>query len=270
MSKESLYPARRRAEILDFLRDRGQASITELATEFGVSDDTVRRDVETLATQGSVDRTHGGVTISQEDRLNAVIPFFKRIHANAEAKDAIARAAAALIDEGQSVIINGGTTTLALAKHLATKRGLTVVTNSLPLPPEMYSRGARELYVIGGAYRLRSQVTIGPVVLSDGAGLPRAIHADWAIIGVGGVTDEGTVWTSSLPEAGMMRSMMDCASHTLLLADSTKFGKREFAEVADLTANTTLVTDRRPSQVLLDRAAEVGATVVVADETPTD
>ncbi|HML51609.1 MAG TPA: DeoR/GlpR family DNA-binding transcription regulator [Propionicimonas sp.] len=270
MSKESLYPARRRAEILEFLRDRGQASIAELATEFGVSDDTVRRDVETLATQGSVDRTHGGVTITQEDRLNAVIPFFKRIHANADAKDAIARAAVAHIDEGQSVVINGGTTTLALAKHLSAKRGLTVVTNSLPLPPEMYSRGAREIYLIGGAYRLRSQVTIGPVVLSDGAGRPRAIHADWAIIGVGGVTDEGTVWTSSLPEAGMMRSMMDCASHTLLLADSSKFGKREFAEVGDLAANTTLVTERRPGRALLDRAAEVGATVVVAGEDEAD
>lgn len=266
MSKESLYPARRRGEILDFLRDRGQASIGELAAEFGVSDDTVRRDVEALATQGSVERTHGGVTISQEDRLNVILPFFKRVHANAEAKDAIGRTAAALIDEGQSVVINGGTTTLALAKHLATKRGLTVVTNSLPLPQEMYSRGARELYVIGGSYRMRSQVTIGPVVLSDGAGTPRAIHADWAIIGVGGVTEEGTVWTSSLPEAGMMRSMMDCATHTLLLADSTKFGKREFAEVADLSPQTTLVTDLKPSQALLDRAAEVGARVIVADK----
>lgn len=270
MSKESLYPARRRAEILEFLRDRGQASITELATEFGVSDDTVRRDVEALATKGSVDRTHGGATISPEDRLSAVIPFVKRVNTNAEAKDAIAQAAAALIDEGQSVVINGGTTTLALAKHLATKRGLTVVTNSLPLPPEMYSRGAREIYLIGGAYRLRSQVTIGPVVLSDGAGRPRAIHADWAIIGVGGVTDEGTVWTSSLPEAGMMRAMMDCASHTLLLADSSKFGKREFAEVGDLAANTTLVTEHRPSRALLDHAAEVGAAVVVAGEDDSD
>ncbi len=270
MSKESLYPARRRAEILEFLRDRGQASIAELAAEFDVSDDTVRRDVETLASQGSVERTHGGVTITQEDRLNAVIPFFKRIHTNEDAKDAIARAAVAHIEEGQSVVINGGTTTLALAKHLSAKRGLTVVTNSLPLPPEMYSRGAREIYLIGGAYRLRSQVTIGPVVLSDGAGRPRAIHADWAIIGVGGVTDEGTVWTSSLPEAGMMRSMMDCASHTLLLADSSKFGKREFAEVGDLATNTTLVTERQPSKALLDRAAEVGATVIVAGETASD
>lgn len=266
MSKESLYPARRRAELLEFIRDRGQASIRELAAEFRVSEDTVRRDVDDLASQGAVDRTHGGVTISPDDRFNDVVPFVKRMDAQATAKDAIARVAASLIEEGQSVMVYGGTTTLALAKYLAPKRGLTVVTNNLALPQELYSRGVREIYVLGGSYRLRSQVTIGPVALSDGTGKPRSIHATWAIIGVGGVSEEGTVWTSSIPEAGMMREMMDCASRTLLLADSTKFGKREFAEVADLSANTTLITDKRPSQALLDHAAEVGARVIVTSE----
>lgn len=266
MTKESLYPARRRAEMLEHLRDRGQASIHELATEFGVSEDTVRRDVETLASQGSVERTHGGVTISPDDRFNDVVPFVKRIDAQAAAKDEIARVAAALIEEGQSMIVYGGTTTLALAKYLAPKRGLTVVTNNLALPQELYSRGVREIYVLGGSYRLRSQVTIGPVALSDGTGKPRSIHAHWAIIGVGGVSEEGTVWTSSLPEAGMMREMMDCATRTLLLADSSKFGKQEFAEVADLSPNTTLITEKRPSQTLLDRAAEVGARVIITSE----
>ncbi|MFT4110816.1 DeoR/GlpR family DNA-binding transcription regulator [Propionicimonas sp.] len=266
MTKESLYPARRRAEMLEFLRDRVQASIHELADEFGVSEDTIRRDVEALATQGSVDRTHGGVTISPDDRLNPVVPFGKRIDAQAAAKDEIARAAASLIEEGQSVIIYGGTTTLAMAKYLAPKRGLTVVTNNLPLPHELYTRGARDIYVLGGSYQPRSQVAIGPVALSDGAGTPRSIHAHWAIIGVGGVSDEGTVWTSSLPEAGMMHSMMECASRTLLLADSSKFGRQEFAEVSGLSPTTTLITDKRPSQALLDRAAEAGARVVVTAE----
>lgn len=263
MTKESLYPARRRAEMLEFLRERGQASIHELSGEFGVSADTVRRDVELLALQGSVDRTHGGVTISPDDRPNTVVPFGKRIASQAEAKDEIARAAADLLEEGESVIINGGTTTLALAKYLALKRGITVVTNNLPMLPELYSRGVREIYVLGGSYRLRSQVTIGPVVLSDGTGKPRSIHADWAIIGIGGLSDEGTVWTSSLPEAGMMRAMMDCASRTMLLADSTKFGRREFAEVCELSESTTLVTERELSPQLRERAGEVGARVIV-------
>lgn len=264
---QNLYPARRRTELLELLRDRGQASISEVAAAFGVSDDTVRRDVEALAAEGKVERTHGGVTLLPAGALmNASIPFTRRLDVNTGAKDAIARAAAALVEEGQSVIINGGSTTLALAKHLGPKHGLTVVTNNLALPQELHTHGAREIYVLGGTYRLRSQVTIGPVALADGSGKARSIHTDWALIGVGAVSDDGTVWTSSLPEATMMRSMMDCASKTLILADSTKFGHREFAEVADLSDRTTLITDRTPSKALLEQAAEAGAEVIVADQ----
>ena len=268
MASQSNYPARRRAEVLDLLRQRGQASIHELAVEFGVSEDTVRRDVDELAAQGSVERTHGGVTISPEDRLNINLPFGRRIVAQAAAKDAIAKAAAGLVQEGQTLFINGGTTTLAMAKYLAPTRGITVVTNNLPLPEELYTRGAREVYVLGGSFRLRSQVTIGPVVLADGAGSFGALHADWAFIGVGGVSDDGVVSTTSLPEAGMMRGMMDSASHSVLLADSTKFGRKQFAEVGGLNANTTLITEARPSQALLDHAAEVAARVIITSEEP--
>lgn len=265
MSTQSLYPARRRAELLEFLRDRGQASITELADNFQVSDDTVRRDVEALAREGKVERTHGGVTLLPGGALlNASIPFNRRLNVHQDAKDAIARAAAALVQEGQSVMINGGSTTLALARYLGPKRSLAIVTNNLALPQELYTRGAREVYVLGGTYRLRSQVTIGPVTVADGGGSPRSIHVDWAMIGVGAVSDDGAVWTGSLPEASMMRAMMDCADHTLLLADSSKFGKREFAEVADLSARTTLITEKQPGTTLTERAAEVSAQIIVA------
>lgn len=266
MAPPNLYPARRRAELLEFLRDKGQASIGEVAAAFGVSDDTVRRDVEALAAERKVERTHGGVSLLPGGTLiNAAVPFTRRLDVNTSAKDAIARAAAALVQEGQSVIINGGSTTLALARHLGPKHGLTVVTNNLALPQELYTYGAREVHVLGGTYRLRSQVTVGPVAMADGSGKARSIHADWALIGVGAVSDEGTVWTNSLPEANMMRAMMDSASRTLILADSTKFGHREFAEVADLSDRTTLITDRTPGKALLDRAAEAGAEVLIAE-----
>ena len=266
MGRKNMYPARRRAELLDYLRDRGQASISELAAAFDVSDDTVRRDVETLAGEAKVERTHGGVTLLPGGSLlNASVPVTRRVDVNPSAKDAIARTAAAMIEEGQSVLINGGSTTLALAKHLGPKRGLTVVTNNLALPQELYTQGTREIYVLAGTYRLRSQVTIGPVELADGSGRARSIHTDWALIGIGAVSDEGTLWTSSLPEASMMRSMMDSAARNLILADSTKFGQREFAEVADLSERTTLITDRAPRGALADKAAEVGARIIVAD-----
>ena len=165
-----------------------------------------------LASQSAVERTHGGVTISPDDRFTDVVPFVKRIDAQSrrQGRDRT----------GRCHLHRRGPEHDHLRRHHhprpgqapRPKRGLTVVTNNLALPQELYSRGVREIYVLGGSYRLRSQVTIGPVALSDGTGKPRSIHANWAIIGVGGVSDDGTVWTSSLPEAGMMREMMDCAT----------------------------------------------------------
>lgn len=266
MSRQNLYPAKRRAELLEYLRDRGQASIAEVAAAFCVSDDTVRRDVESLAGEGKVERTHGGVSLLPGGALvNATVPFARRLEVNQDAKDAIARAAAGFLADGQSVLINGGSTTLALARHIGSKPGLTVVTNNLALPAELHSRGTREVYVLGGTYRLRSQVTIGPVVLADSLGVPRAIHADWAVISVGAVAVDGSLWTASLPEASMMRAMMECAQHTLLLADSSKFGVREFAEVGQLSSSTTLITERAPDAALVAHAEEVGARIVVTE-----
>ncbi len=264
--REGSYPARRQAELLDYLRDRGYASIGEMASEFGVSQDTIRRDVDAMALQGSVERTYGGVSLSREGGMESIVPFMNRIDDQAAAKDEIARVAVSLMGDGQSMIIYGGTTTLALANHLESMRGITVVTNNLVLPQELHSRGVQDIYVLGGSYRRRSQVNIGPVALSDGSGKPRAIHTNWAIIGVGGVSNDGMVWTSSLPEAGMMREMMGCADHTLLLADSSKFEKTEFAEVARLSARTTLITEKSPPRALVELAAEVGSRIIITSE----
>lgn len=248
--------------MLDLLRHRGQSTIADLAAEFQVSEDTVRRDLEELASQGAIRRTHGGATLDETDQVH--LPFARRLEEHAVGKDRIARAAAALIQESQTVFVNGGTTTLAMARHLADVRGLVVVTNNLRLPERLYSRGAREVYLIGGMFRLRSLVTIGPVALSDGLGNFCPVHADVAFIGVGGVADDGVISTTSLPEAGMMRAMMDSAGHAVILADASKFGRTQFAQVCSLNERTTLVTDEVPGDALRTRIADAGARLIVA------
>lgn len=266
MSRTASFPARRRSELLELLRHRGQATIKELAQEFDVSEDTIRRDLDDWASQGLLERNHGGASLPTADRLNIAPPFGRRLDAQADAKSVIARAASSLIAEGETLFINGGTTTLALAKHLAGVRGITVVTNNLPLPEHLYAAGAREVYVLGGSFRVRSLVTIGPVALPDGNGGVQTLHADTAFIGVGGVSADGTVTTTSLPEAGMMRAMMAASNRTILLADSTKFGVTQFAEICQLSKDTTLVTDVRPSRELLDVAVAAECRILVASE----
>lgn len=266
MKRGSAFPARRRAQMIDLIRHQGQCTIQDLAAEFDTSKDTIRRDLDALAEQGLVQRTHGGASLAAEHRVNALVPFARRLGSQAAAKDRIGRAAAALVSEGEQVFINGGTTTLAMAKHL-TAVGITVVTNSLFLPEPLCAAGVREVYVLGGLYRLRSQVTVGPAVLPDGSGHFRTLHADIALIGVGGIANDGAVTTTSLPEAGTMRGMMDSAERTVLLADSTKFGHRQFAEICQLSARTTLVTDAEPPAQLLAVARDAGTEIIVAAET---
>ncbi len=264
MARVANFPARRRAEIVDLLRHRGQSTVTELCLEFAVSEDTIRRDLDFLSTSGAISRTHGGAILAESERLNANLPFERRL-AHSEAKARIGEVAAELVDEGQTVFINGGTTTLAVARSLAATRGLTVVTNNLRLPELLYSHGAREVYVLGGAFRLRSLVTIGPIALPDEHGQLHALHADLSIIGVGGVADNGILSTTSLPEAGMIRSMIHASSRTIIVADSSKFGRTQFAQITRIDSTMTLVTEKQPSAALLAQASECGTQVRVTD-----
>lgn len=258
------YPIRRRADLLERLRTREHASTAELARELGVSDDTIRRDLAALSRQGAIVRSHGGASIAPEERFHRSTPFPERARAHASQKDRIARAAAGFVQDLQSVIINGGSTTLLLARHIAAKRGVTVVTNNLVLPRELYSRGQRDVYLLGGQFHMRSQVTIGPIVLSDSEGMPQPIHADWAIIGVAGVTEDGYTWSTSVDEAGMMRSMIESSRRALILADSSKFGHAEFAQVVRVSEGSVLVTDAPPSRELAQSIAEAGGEIVIA------
>lgn len=259
-----VYPTRRRAELLERLRVRGYASVHELASELQVSDDTIRRDLQVLATQGAVERSHGGASLAPEERFHSTIPFPQRAEVHAAEKERIARTAASFVDDFHSVIVNGGTTIMPLARYIAAKRGVTVVTNNTLLPNELYSRGVRDIYVLGGQFRMRSQVTIGPVVLSDSDGIPHPFRADWAIIAVAAVSDDGMTSTTSLPEATMMRSMMESSKNTLILADSSKLGRVEFAQVAQVANGARLITDREVPVDVRTRIRAAGGDVIVA------
>lgn len=263
-SKTWQLPARRRADLLDFIRQHGQATVTELAETFGVSSDTVRRDLDHLADLGTITRTHGGA-VPAEDLATSDNPFLTRLGAQSAAKERIAAAAAGLVGDGQTVIVNGGTTTLALAGHLAERRDLTIVTNNLLLPPALPDGIAKDVYVVGGACRMRALVTIGRVRFPDAEGATSlAISADLAVIGVGGVSPTGAVSTSDLREAQMMREMMGAAKRVVVLADSSKFERTAFARICGPEEFDVLVTDAELAPTAADALAAAGVEVVVA------
>jgi DeoR/GlpR family transcriptional regulator of sugar metabolism len=251
-------PARRRSELLKVAKTRGSITVTEIASEFAVSADTIRRDLDYLASRGLLTRTHGGA-VPVDGFVDRDTPVALRVNARAAEQARIARAAAALIADGEALIINGGSTTRAFVAELGALRNLTIVTNNLGVPGAIPPNTARGLYLLGGHVRLELQVTIGAVGFANAG----PISADTAIIGVGGVSARG-VSTTMLEESTMIAAMMESARRVIVLADSAKFGATVLAHIAPLAGIHVLVTDANPPPALAAALEDAEVEVIVA------
>lgn len=255
-------PAGRKAELAAYVAETGQVTVANLAEKFDVSPDTIRRDLDQLDAEGVLIRTHGGA-ISPQAVPRPDTGLDVRLRLQTEAKDRIGALAAGLVRDGAALMINAGTTTLALARHLAEHRDLTIATNSLRLPTELNPLAFRDLYVFGGVVRLSAQGTVGAVAFPSQNGADREIRCDLALIGVGAVSTDAGYSTSNLGEAAMMREMMDRSARVAVLADSTKFGRRLFAQIAELGRADYLVTDAPPPPDLAEALREADVEVLV-------
>jgi DeoR family fructose operon transcriptional repressor len=257
-------PAGRKARLAAYVAEAGQVTVGTLAEHFDVSIDTIRRDLDQLSAEGVLVRTYGGaVSLSTVSRVDRAVDV--RLNLQKTEKEKIAALAASLVEDGSTIMINGGTTTLALARHLHNHRDLTVATNNLLVPPAMSPPVIRDLYVFGGAVRSITQATIGPVSLRVAGGFELDLRCDLALIGVGAVSVDAGYSTSNLGEAAMMREMMSRAARVAILADSSKFGRRLFAQISELGSATYLVTDSSPPSELLDALAENDVEVITPE-----
>ncbi|WP_341994923.1 DeoR/GlpR family DNA-binding transcription regulator [Microbacterium sp. LWH7-1.2] len=255
-------PAGRRAALLELLGTTGQLSVGEIAEQFKVSIDTIRRDLDQLDAEGLLVRTHGGaVSVASSPRSDRGMDV--RMRMQTAEKEAIAELAAGLVVDGSVLMLNGGTTTLAVARALREHRELTLATNNLRIPAEVPVKALRDLYVFGGSVRTVAQTTTGPVSfqLTPG-GEQLAVQADLAIIGVGAVSTSGYS-TSNLGDAAMMAEMMAHASKVAILADSSKLGRRLFAQIADLGRADWFITDAPPPPDLAAALASAEVEVLV-------
>ncbi|MEV4009805.1 DeoR/GlpR family DNA-binding transcription regulator [Nonomuraea angiospora] len=261
--RQRRLPAGRKAQLAAYVAEAGQVTVSALAERFGVSIDTIRRDLDQLSADGVLVRTYGGAvsqsTLSRVDRAVDV-----RLKMEEREKEKIAVLAASLVKDGSIVMLNGGTTTLAVARNLRSHRDLTVVTNSLLVPPALPPSAVRDVYVFGGAVRTLTLATIGPVSFRASDGSELDISCDLALIGVGAVSAAGYT-TSNLAEAAMMREMISRAARVAILADSSKFGRRLFAQVSELGGADYLVTDSTPPPDLLDALTENEVEVITPE-----
>jgi DeoR/GlpR family transcriptional regulator of sugar metabolism len=258
MMRDGSFPARRRFELIRLAQRQGQLSVAELSSQFGVSPDTIRRDLDLLSVRGFVRRTHGGA-VPADYFVKGEPSSAQRIGSRIAEKTRIAQCASELIQDGESLILNGGSTTRIFAVELAGKKDLTVVTNSLGIPAALPRQAVRDIVVLGGEYRPESNTIVGSLAFCGAV----AVNADSAILGVGGVTQDG-IFAALLQDAAMTASMIAAARRTIVLADSTKINHRLLGHIGSLEQIDILVTDAEPPRELLNTLEELKVRVLVA------
>jgi DeoR/GlpR family transcriptional regulator of sugar metabolism len=257
--RENVLPANRHLKLVELVRARGQITVHELSSYFGVSGDTVRRDLDLLASQGLLKRTHGGA-VAMDNLVQQDSTFMQRMSTRVPAKKRIALAASQLIGNGETLLLNGGSTTRLFAAELTGRRNLTIVTNNLTVPTTLAAECVRDVYILGGQYKGDAQVTIGPVgFISAGS-----ITVDTAVIGVGGIAVKEGLTTTVLEEASVILGMINAARRTIVLADASKLGHSTFAHIAPLQRINILVTDEEPPGDLAQLLNEARIELVIA------
>lgn len=238
---------------------KGFASLPDLATELQVSESTVRRDLDHLEETGAAQRTHGGVFYTGPSPKLA--HFEQRQSSQWDRKRQIATHAERLIDDGDTIMLDGGSTTYELAQLLVS-RPLQVVTNSLPVANLFTSSDSADLVLIGGYVHTRTGVSIGPYANE----MIRDLNVRRAVLSVAGVHDDG-YYNSNLLLVETEREMMKAADEVIVVADSTKFGRKSLAHLCDLGEINTLVVDNGISEDWRSKIIAARVKLVVAGDT---
>ncbi|MEJ3743826.1 DeoR/GlpR family DNA-binding transcription regulator [Actinomycetes bacterium KLBMP 9797] len=250
----------RQAAILDRVRVSGGVRVTELANEFGVSDMTIRRDLEALADRGLLAKVHGGATSMQPGSTDEPGFAAKSIRQRVE-KAAIAARAAEFVTPGFAVALSAGTTTAELARRLTDMPGLTVVTNSIPVADVFYRAGRPDqTVVLTGGVRTPSDALVGPVAV----GAVRTLHLDVLFLGVHGMSERAGFTTPNMMEADTNRALVAAAERLVVLADHTKWGTVGISSMASLDEAHAVVTDSAlPDDGRAALSEHVGELVIV-------
>jgi len=224
----------RRQKVLDLVSERGFATLADLAEVLQTSESTIRRDLDLLDQQGVLKRTHGGA-IYRADSLPALE---ERSSSQLEEKRLIAKTAVSRIRDGDAILLDGGTTTLEVARLLV-GRPLQIVTNSLPIANLFASSRETDLVILGGYVFPRTGVALGPLTVR----MMEDIHVHQTILSVGGITAKG-LFNSNLLLVETERRMMRCADEVVVVADHTKVGRQALAFLCEIASVDTLIVDK--------------------------
>ncbi len=240
---EILRPAsRRQQEIAALVRETGRVAVEDLVARFGVTPQTIRRDLNDLSEARLITRTHGGAVVASG--VENLAYEARKLVAQSN-KRRIGAAAAQLIPDHSSLFINLGTTTEEVAQAIAGRTGLLVITNNINVANVLYRNSAINLIIAGGTIRASD----GGVVGRMAAAVIRQFKVDLAIIGTSAIDEDGTLLDYDVREVQVSRAIIENARRIVLVTDQTKFSRRAPVRIARLDEIHVLVTDRLPSKM---------------------
>jgi DeoR/GlpR family transcriptional regulator of sugar metabolism len=251
----------RQAKILERVREEGAVRVADLVRELGVSDMTVRRDLETLDDRGLLEKVHGGATAVEGSALFEPTFVAKSSLQKAE-KDAIAVAATDLVEPGMAIAVSAGTTTYALAQRLVDIPRITVVTNSIRVTDVLHHAGRPDQTIIlTGGVRTPSEALVGPFAVAA----LRTVHVDLVFVGVHGMDPHSGFTCPNLLEAETDRALIEAGRRLVVVADHTKWGVIGISSIARLDQADVLVTDGRLAPEARERLEGEVRRLIVAE-----
>lgn len=259
LSKQ-LIPAQRRERIQEFLEEHKIAPNAELSAILGVSDATVRRDLEWMESEGILYRTHGGAILSQH--LNLEPEYKQRAQTKVEEKKAIGHLAATLVEENDIIFVNSGSTTTQFIRQLPTDRGITVVTNNVNAAVEL-GESKLNIIILGGEFQPTSISVTGRFAINN----LNQIYADKAFLGVDGITVHHGFTVPSNAEADLMKLMAERTNgRKYVLSDHSKWGIVSNFEVAKIDDIHYLITDENFSKLGIESLLKHQIEVLIANQ----
>lgn len=250
---------KRRELIIDQLCRESSVRVEQLSAQFAVSSVTIRSDLRQLEKSGCAVRAYGGAMLNKQFAFDRPLQDKGRI--NRDVKYTIACAAAALVNDGDAIILDSGSTTSQMAQQLVGKKDLVVMTNALNIAFELANNEQVDLMVVGGSVRRKSWSLYGPAAEQH----MRQFRFDKLFLGVDGFDLQSGITTPDPGEAQLNRAMCDVAREVIAVADASKFGRTSFCMIREIGQIQRLVTDSRIPESYLNALNHLGVDVIIAD-----
>jgi DeoR family transcriptional regulator of aga operon len=255
---DGMMAEERRTQIMQIVRTAGRVKVNELASRFSTSAVTIRNDLNELHQRGMVLRSHGGAVLP--DTILRESPVHERLNANSDEKRRIGARAAMLINDGETIILDSGTTTLEIARQIKRKQGLHIITNGVNIAAELLDARDVQTFIIGGTVRGESASVSGRFSEE----MFDQFSADKLFLSGAGCDLEFGVSGANLEETMVNRAMMRIAREIILVADASKFSKRSMTRIAPFAEIDTVISDTKLSEEIQERLRLLGCNLILA------